>query len=370
MRRWIKGIVVLAVLVGGATGTYLYLNREQAVKVTVIEAGVGSVEETVSATGAMQPTRTILVTIEPGTRVAEIYFKEQDQVKKGQVLARLDDTDLISQLDQHETNLRLLEANLASAQLNVQRLRRLLEKGFAARQEVETAENQVRLNKTQIEERTLAVSQVKAKQQRALVTAPITGVVTRIYQVEGGIPVETTKGFGQTQPMALAEIADIGSSEFSADVDQADIVRIRLLQKATVRLDPFPEQVFQARARQIGLASVPDPSGRVRYQVKLQVDTPAGLLLKVGMSGTVNFLLAQKKQVVTLPPPLILQQGEDEFVFLIDRDRARLKKIKTGIHGENVIEVISGLQPGDLVIDQGRAKLKDGQRVELANAKR
>ena len=162
----------------------------------------------------------------------------------------------------------------------------------------------------------------------------------------------------------------MGSSEFYADVDQTDIVRIRLLQKATVRLDPFPERVFQARARQIGLASVPDPTGRVRYQVKLHVDTPEGLLLKVGMSGTVNFLLAQKKQVVTLPLPLILQQGEDEFVFLLDRDRARLRKIKTGNHGENVIEVISGLQPGELVIDQGRAKLKDGRRVELANAKR
>ena len=67
---------------------------------------------------------------------------------------------------------------------------------------------------------------------------------------------------------------------------------------------------------------------------------------------------------------MVLQQGDDEFVFVLDKDRARLRKIKTGLHGEEVIEVVSGLQPGDRLIDQGRAKLKDGRRVELANAKR
>ncbi len=370
MRRWIKAALVLAVLAGAGAGAYAYLTREEVEKVTVIEARGGSVEETVSATGAVEPARTVLVTTDPGTRVVAVYFKEQDQVQKGQVLAALDDTDLATQLSQHEANLRLLEMNLANAQQSVQRLRRLLEKGFAARQEVETAEQQVNVYRAQIEERTLATALVKAKRLRTVITAPIAGVVTRKFVVEGGILPDAPKGPGQTQTTAIAEIAELGSSQFHTNVDQADIVKIRLLQKAAIRLDPFPDRVFQASTREIGLASLPDPTGRVRYQVKLHVDTPDGRLLKVGMSGTASFLLARRAQAVTLPPPLILQQGEDEFVFVLDKDRARLRKIKTGLHGEDVVEVVSGLRAGELVIDQGRARLKDGRRVELVNAKR
>ena len=371
MSRWIKGALLLVVLGGVATGAYVYLTREEPEKVTVVEARLGMVEETVSATGSVQPVQTILVTVEAGgAPVAGVYFKEQDLVEKGQVLAKLDDAELVSQQSQHEANLELLEANLATAQLNAQRLRRLLDRGFAARQEVEAAEQQVNQYRTQIEERTFSIALVKAKRQRAVITAPITGIVTRKFVVEGGLVGEPSKTLGQTQRPAIAEIAELGSSEFFADVDQSDIVRIRLLQKAAIRLDAFPGRVFQAWTGEIGLASVPDPSGRVRYQVKLHVDTPPGLLLKVGMSGSVNFLLAQKRQVVTLPPQIILQQGDDEFVFVLDKDRARLRKIKTGLHGEDVVEVVSGVQAGEPVIDQGRAKLKDGRRAELVNAKR
>jgi len=370
MRRWVKGALLLVVLAGVGAGAYQYLTREDVEKVTVIEASLGTVEETVSATGAVQPVRTILVPIEPGARVAEVYFKEQDHVQKGQVLAKLDDTDLVSQVNQHEANLRLLEQNLASAQLNVQRLRRLLAKGFAARQEVETAEQQVNASRAQIEERTLALALVKSRQQRTVVPAPITGVVTRKYVTEGGIVGDTSRAFAPAPVPAIAEIAELGSSEFNADVEQADIVKIRMLQKAVIRLDPFAGRVFPAWTREIGLASVADPTGRVRYQVKLHVDTPERVVLKVGMSGTVNFLLGRKTQVVTVPLAMVLQQGEDEFVFVLDKDRARLRKIKTGLHGEEVIEVVSGLQAGELLIDQGRAKLKDGRRVELVNAKR
>lgn len=370
MKRWIKGALLIVVLAGVAAGAYRYLTREEVERVTVIEARGGTVEETVSATGAVEPIRTILVTTDPGTRVVAIYFSEQDEVRKGQVLATLDDTDLATQLSQHEANLQLLEMNLASAQQSVQRLRRLFEKGFAARQEVETAEQQVNVYRAQIEDRKLAMALVKAKQLRTVITAPVAGVVTRKFVVEGGILGDAPKGPGQAQPTVIAEIAELGSSEFHANVEQADIVKIRLFQKAAIRLDSFPDRVFQASAREIGLASVPDPTGRVRYQVKLRVDKPDGLLLKVGMSGTASFLLARKAQVVTLPPPVILQQGEDEFVFVLDKDRARLRKIKTGLHGEDMIEVVSGLEPGEQVIDQGRAKLRDGRRVELVNAKR
>ena len=373
MKQWIKKILVVVVLAAAAAGVYKYLHREEVDKVSVTEVGLGSVEETVSATGAVAPVRTVLINADPGARVVEVSFNEQDRVTEGQTLVKLDDTELVSQLSQYEENLRLLESNLALAELNAQRLHRLLDKGFVARQEVETADQQVNTTKNQIKDRQLSIALVKSKQERTVVAAPISGIVTKKYVLVGGTLGDAPKQAGPQQPLLVAEIAELNSSQFNADVDQADIPKIRLPKKAIVRLDPFAGQAFPATAREIGVASEPDPTGRIRYQVKLHLDAPRGMV-KVGMSGSVSFLLAKKAQVVTLSPSLILQQGEDEFVFVLDKDRARLRRIKTGLHGEDVVEVVSGLQVGDKVIDQGRTqgktKLTDGRLVEVVNVKR
>jgi RND family efflux transporter MFP subunit len=373
MKRWIKRILVVVVLAAAAAGIYKYLYREEVDKVSVSEVGLGSVEETVSATGAVAAVRTVVVNADPGARVVEVYFQEQSQVTEGQPLVKLDDTELASQLTQHEENLRLLRSNLELAELNAQRLHRLLDKGFAARQEVETADQQINTIKNQINDRQLSIALVKSKRERTVVMAPITGIVTKKYVVVGGTLGDAPRQVGVQQPLLVAEIAELSSSQFNADVDQADIPKIRLPQKAIVRLDPFVGQVWSATAREIGVASEADPTGRVRYQVKLHVDAPRGMV-KVGMSGSVSFLLAKKSEVVVIPPSLILQQGEEEFVFVVDKDRARLRKIKTGLHGEDLVEVVSGLRAGETVIDQGRAqgkaKLVDGRLVEVVNAKR
>jgi len=375
MKRVLKILVALAVLAGAGFGVYRYQHREEIDKVTVTEVTRGSVEETVSATGTVTPVRTVLVTADPGSRVLEVFFKEQDRVTEGQVLVQVDDAELDTQLSQHEENLRLLKSNLQLAELNATRLHRLLDKGFAARQEVETADQQVATIKNQIKDRELSIELVKTRQARAVVTAPITGVVTKKYVIVGGtLGGEAPRAGGSIQqPLSIAEIAELSSSQFNADVDQADIPKIHLPQPAVVRLDPFGSQTFPATAREIGIGAEPDPTGRVRYQVKLQVQAPPGVI-KVGMTGTASFLLAKKTDVVTLSPSLIVPQGDEELVFVLDGDRARLRKIKTGLHGEDVVEVVSGLQAGDRVIDpgraQGRAKLADGRRVEVVNAKR
>jgi RND family efflux transporter MFP subunit len=374
MRRWAKATLLVVLLLGAAGAVYrLYPPREKLERVTVISVGLGTVEETVSATGAVQANRAVVVTTEPGARIVALYFRERDRVKQGQLLAKLDDAELTSQLSQNQAGLELAVGNLASAQVQLERLRRLHEKGFAARQEVEAAERQIDLYRTQAEERRAAIELVKAKQRRALILAPISGVVTRKFVEVGGVlgnSSDTRAGRGERlEPMAIAEIAELEPVEFHAEVDQADIPKIRIGQKATVRLDTFPGRAFDAATNEVGLASTPDVAGRVRYRVKLRVSQPDGLL-KVGMTGTVSFIIARRAQVLALPAPLILQQGEDEFVVVLAGDRVHLRKIRTGLRGEELLEIASGLKAGELVVDQGRAKLKDGQRVEVLNANR
>ena len=369
MRRWIRSVVLMVVLAGAAVAGYRYLTREAVEQVTVIEARLGSVEQTVSATGVVAPAAAVLVTAELWAPVVGVYFEEQDRVQKGQVLARLDSTDLGLQLRQQRTNIELLQVKLANAQLHLQRLQRLLEKGFVARQEVQAAQEQIETYRAKIEEGRLSVNMIEVKQHRSVITAPITGVVTRKFLLVGGVLRESSKVGAPAPPGAIAEIAELGSSEFHADVDQADIVKIRLHQKATIRLDALPGEVFQGVTQEIAVGPQVDPTSRVRYQVRLAVEK-AGHRLKAGMSGSVSFYLGRRTQVVTLPPPVILQEGDQESVFVLDGDRARLRKDKIGLQGDDAAELVSGLRAGEQVIDRGRAKLKDGQRVKAVNAER
>jgi len=367
----VKTWLIVAVVLMAGVGAYMYLGSETPENVTVIRPSTQALEETVSASGAMVSSRTVLVTMDPGGRVSSIHFREQDRVRKGQLLARLDDSDLQGQLTQNRSNLTLAQGNLTNADVKLDRLRRLYAKGFAARQDVESAERQVELYRTQIEDRKAAISMLEAKQARTMIVSPINGVVTRKLAEEGGVvPTrEMTLPGGPGQSTAIAELAELGSLEFQADVDQADIAKIRIGQTAVVDIDAFSGRTFAATPRAIAEASTPDPANRVRYAVKLAVRSGHDAL-QIGMTGSARFVIAKKAQVLTVPVSVTLQQGDEEFVFVVKDGKASLRKIKTGLRSEDAVEVVSGVAPGDLVIDQGRAKLKDGRRVEVVDAKR
>ncbi len=371
MKPGVRTWLIVGVVLTGAVGAYRYLGSETPERVTVIKPSTQTIEETVAASGTMVSSRTVLVTMDPGGRVTSIHFKEQDRVLKGQLLARLDDSDLRGQLTQNSANLTLAEGNLSNADVKLDRLRRLYEKGFAARQDVENAERQVELYKTQIEDRKAAISMLEAKRVRTMIVSPINGVVTRKLAEEGGLVAERdARAPGQaSQSTAIAELAELGSLEFQADVDQADIAKIRVGQTATVEIDAFPGRTFVATPREVAAASTPDAANRVRYAVKLAVRSGKDVL-QVGMTGSARFVTAKKAQALTVPVAVTLQQGDDESVFVVKNGKASLTKIKTGLRGEDAVEVVSGVAPGDAVIDQGRAKLKDGRRVEIVDAKR
>lgn len=367
----VKVSLVVAALLAGAVGAYGYFYREEPEKVTVVRPSRQTVEQGFTATGSVEAARTVRVTAELGARIASIHFREQDYVRKHQVLVKLDETELLAQLDQIRANLTLAQGNLGNAEVTLQRLRRLYEKGFAARQEVENAERQVDLYRSQIADRTAAIAQVEAKRVRTTILSPIDGIVTKKFVEVGGVIANIdTRSPGQAaQSTPIAEVADAASTEFHADVDQADVSKLRVGQPATLQIDAVPGEVFQVVTREIAVASSPDPSGRVRYSVKLGIGS-GERRLKVGMTGNVRFSIAKKSGALALPLSVILQQGDEEIVYVLEDGKAIMKKVKTGLQGEDLVEVVSGLNPQDLVIDQGRTKLKNGRRVELVDTKR
>jgi RND family efflux transporter MFP subunit len=374
MKRWTRVTVVVGLIIL-ASSTVLYWQRSrQAVEmVTVIEAAVGALEQAITATGSVEARRKVLVTAEPGARIAALYFNEQDIVPHGRVLAKVDDSELITQRRQLEAAFNLAKTNLAEAEAMLERTRSLYEKGYVARQEVEASQLQVDLYRTQVVDKQAAIQLLKVKIDQTLIRAPVSGAITRKLVEVGGVVSDSTRGpaasaSGQLQPKIIAEIAHLEALEFHADVDQTDIGSLNRRQRVVVALDAFPDIRFQGSVDDITLSNVEEASGRVRYKVRVTLEKTA-LPLRLGMTGTADFILAHKENILTLPSSVIVERDGEVFVFVVDDGKARQRPLRIGLRNEELVEVVAGLQTGEQVIQRGRNKVKDGQAVEVLNGR-
>jgi RND family efflux transporter MFP subunit len=370
MKAWWRAAVFLILAGLGATIVVFWRYNERTVEtVTVVDASMGSIEQVITATGSVEAKRKVLVTADPGAKIAALYFDELDIVSKGQVLAKLDDIELVAQLRQLEVARNLAKTNLADAQSRLGQSRSLHEKGYVARQDVETVERQVDLYRAQVDEKNAAIQLVRAKLERVSIRAPIGGAITRKLVEVGGVVSDGSHAVGaslggQLQPMAIAEIAHLEALEFHVDVDQIDIGLVRRGQHASIVLDAFPDRRFTGTVAEVTLSNIEEMGGRVRYKVRVELhrsDAP----LRLGMTGTVDFLLARKDSIVTLPTSVLTQRGGEEFVFVVEDGKAHLTPIQTGLRTDDVVEVVSGLSAGAQVVDQGRARMQDRLPVEV-----
>jgi RND family efflux transporter MFP subunit len=374
MKGWtrVTAVVGLIILVSSSV-LYWQLSRQTVETVTVIEVSVGTLEQTITATGSVEARRKVLVTAEPGSRIAALYFNEQDIVTHGRVLAKMDDIELVTQRRQLEAALNLAKTNLAEAEATLERTRSLYEKGYVARQEVDASQLHVDLYRTQVVDKQAAIQLLKAKIDQTLIRAPVSGAITRKLVEVGGVISDGTRGpaanaGGQLQPKIIAEIAHLDVLEFHADVDQTDIGSLNRRQRVVVALDAFPDIRFQGSVDEITLSNIEEVSGRVRYKVRVTLEK-TDVLLRLGMTGTADFILAHKENILTLPSSVIVERDGEVFVFVVDDGKARQRPLHIGLRNEELVEVVAGLQTGEQVIQRGRNKVKDGQAVEVLNGR-
>jgi RND family efflux transporter MFP subunit len=374
MQRWARitigvGLIILA----SSAVLYWKLSRQTVEAVTVIEASVGTLEQTIRATGSIEARRKVLVTAEPGARIAALYFNEQDIVPHGRVLAKVDDIELVTQRRQMEAALNLAKTNLAEAEATLERTRSLYEKGYVARQEVDASQLQVDLYRTQVTDKQAAIQLLQAKIDQTLIRAPVSGAITRKLVEVGGVVSDGPRGpaanaGGQLQPKIIAEIAHLDALEFHADVDQTDIGSLHRRQQVVVALDAFPDMRFHGSVDEITLSNVEEVSGRVRYKVRVALEK-ADVPIRLGMTGTADFILARKENILTLPSSVVVERDGEALVFVVDDGKAWQRPLRIGLRNDELVEVVSGLQAAERVIQRGRNKVKDGQAVEIMHGR-
>ncbi|TIO51746.1 MAG: efflux RND transporter periplasmic adaptor subunit [Mesorhizobium sp.] len=380
-RGWLYALLALAV-VAVAIGVYRWsAAAPPRIEYTTAPATVADLTVQVSATGTLQPLTQVDISSELSGIVRSVEVSENQQVKKGDVLARLDTAKLEVQIERATASAKAAAAAVENAKVTLQesenavvRASALTKRGMATDQSLEAATATRDRSKAALDSAAanLAIAEADLKAQqtdlaKSTIYAPIDGIVlTRSVD-----PGQTVASSLQA-PVLFIIAADLRNMELQAAVDEADIGQVKPGQHARFTVDAFPDRPFDAEIRDISYASV-TTDGVVTYNARLEVDN-GELLLRPGMSATVSVVTRQAKGVLTVPatafryrPAEQAARGwslRDLFTGRMGRPNRQREATKTPTDGSRTIYVLENGRPHAVNVRIGST---DGELTEITS---
>jgi RND family efflux transporter MFP subunit len=287
--------------------------------------------DAIYATGSVEPSVMLPIAPRVAGTLAALEADEGSRVRKGQVLARIEDTDLRSTVDE-------LTARARYARENFERTRDLVDRGFVSPTE---------LDRTRSEMDAADASLRRASTQRgyAALTAPADGEIIRR---DGEIGQYFAAG------QALFTLSCCAPLRASVEVDEEDIERIHVGQKVVLRTDALPSRTLDGTVAQITPKG--DPVAR-SYRVRIRLAQPE--VLKVGMTVDANIIVAERANALLVPSSTV--QGTS--VWVVRDGRAHRQAVRTGVVGADRTEILEGLDPGAHVVLAPGDALEENRRV-------
>lgn len=362
-------IVVIAVLTVAA---FLILRKSEKpqMKYKTAEIHRGSIVNTVTATGTIEP----IVQVEVGTQVSgiinHIYVDYNSVVKKGEVIAELDKTTLEADLASSSATLQSNKTEYEYQEKNFLRIKGLHEKKMVSDTDYETAEYQYNKAKSSYEKSQSDITKARQNLEYATIYSPIDGVVIDRAVEEG-----QTVAASFNTPTLFTIANDLRQMRVIADVDEADIGGVVEGQQATFTVDAFPEDVFKGSVTQVRLQPTTE-SNVVTYEVVVDAPNP-DLKLKPGLTANLTIYTMQKDSVLLVPLKALRFQPENAPEPVADSANPRARVLWTqspqGLQPVNVTtgdndgifaEITGDIKEGDKVVtgvDIGVASISDGQ---------
>lgn len=286
-------------------------------------------------------------------RIAWINLEEGQSVRKGELVARLENQELFAQKAEKLVN-------LANARRDLARQKELFAKGITTQQALDNAQTQVKVFEAELRF-------VEEQIRNTEIYAPIDGVVT-VKKAFLGETV-TPQGFGGagSAGATFAVIVDINSLEMEADINEQNLGKLQIGMPAEVTLDSYPDQPYKSRLRQI-VPTADRQKGSVKVKVEL-LNKDEKVLPE--MSCRVSFQEPERptdtneKLKVMIPVSSLVENDEGKGVFLVEGDTIGFHKVTTGPTVGSQVEVKKGLSGGEeLVIEATALNLKDGQKIK------
>lgn len=347
---------VIALAVG--VGAYLWLRGILSVKtvetVTASLVTEGQATTILSATGYVEADTKADLSPKITSNVVALYVTEGDKVRQGEILARLDKTDLDAQLAD-------ARATWANASATLKREQALTKQGLAPQSDLDAAIAAERSARAKIEFS-------EAQEQYTVIRAPFSGkVIAKRAHVGEAVSPYGAPGQGSTSGSAVLTLVDFSTLYVGTDINESNLARLAKKQPAEIFLDAYPDHAYHGYLLQI-IPTADRAKGTVK--VKVAFKDPDDNILP-DMSARVNFTVSPtegKKATshVLVPKAAIVADGASSRVILVADGRAELRQVRTGAENQGQVEIVEGLQGGEtLVSDAAHAELKNGQKVKV-----
>lgn len=367
-RRLGKLFIWLALLIAlSVAGYFLKDLLNPGVEVRLASAALTSpaqAQSVLTASGYVIARRKAAVASKGTGRLVYLGVEEGDQVKKGQVIARLEDDDVMAALRRARADLAAAEAELKDATESLKRQKMLLERDFVAQSEYDAAEARYKRVLASIDSARFAAREAEVALEYTRIVAPFDGTVLRKNADIGEI-MAPFAGAASSRA-AVVTIADLSSLEVDADVAEANITRVKSEQACEIRLDAYPEQAYQGYVSKI----VPTADrAKATVMVKIRFKSYDRRVLPE-MSAKVTFLAhdpAHEKggnePLLALPAAAVAARDGRHVVYQIEKNHAVEVPVVTGRTVGSLVEIKHGLKAGDKVISKIDGQIRAGVKV-------
>jgi len=414
--RWYSNkylwLFLLIVIGAGAFAVRQYLSAKSD-KTSYIFGAVdrGSVVMQVQMTGTLAAVTTVAVGTQVSGTVSQLYADFNSEVKKDQVLAKLDPALFQTQLDQASASVKTSEAVLnndtaaiATTKANIEKakvdvlnstrkykmIKELFDEGLETKDDMDTAQATLAATEQRMNSASADLLGSRDSLSKTTVTSPIDGVVTALPVKEGEVTVIGTMNNAGTQLMTVSDMAEV---EAVMMVDETSVPQVKIGQTASLSIDAYPGQHFQGIVTEVGSSPIPknDPdllsltqgSEAINFKVKIRVQDPPDTI-RPGFSVTAEIVTGRKEGANAIPiqalvvrdvptkggktRPATGRPETEEGVYVVKNGKLEFIKVESGLAGELMIEVKKGPALGAEIVTgpfKALRQVKEGDRVVI-----
>lgn len=332
--------------------------KEQTVEFETAKVGKQDISTSVTATGTIEPVTSVTVGTQVSGIVSKLYVDYNSVVRKGQVIAELDKTNLISELNRAKADLTSAQSTLNYETANFKRYQTLFDKGLVSANDYESARLSYDKARQSVASSRESVQKAQTNLGYATITSPIDGVVLS-KSVEEGQTVAAS--FNTPELFTIAQ--DLTDMRVIADIDEADIGGVKEGQRVTFTVDAFPEDKFEGQVTQVRQQATTS-SNVVTYEVVISAPNK-DLKLKPGLTANVTIFTLEKNNVLAAPAKALRfvpneallskgQQIEDveapTKVWTLEGNTFKAHAVQTGTTNGMLTEITSGISEGTEVL--------------------
>lgn len=355
-----KTLVIVAVAAIAALAAWLLSGGKKEEKITFDTAAVApaNIMNSITATGTIEPVTSVTVGTQVSGIVSKLFVDYNSVVKKGQVIAELDKTNLMSQLNTAKTQLATAQSQLNYQTANYKRYKTLFEKGLVAADDFDNAKLSYTQAKEQVASAKEEVQRAQTNLGYATITSPIDGVVLS-KSVEEGQTVAAS--FSTPELFTIAQ--DLTNMQVVADVDEADIGDVKEGERVTFTVDAYPDDTFEGEVKQVRQEAT-TTNNVVTYEVVISAPN-ADLKLKPGLTANVTIYTAERKGVLSVPSKALRFTPQKETVGkmkIVDVANAKNKvwtiegnsivahKVNIGMTDGTNTQIVGGIAEGTKIV--------------------